>query len=125
MIKTALCAAALALLVSAPGAGADAWRPVPQFCLSADGSGGRCGVARSASTMTHVLVAPGGTTAYVTSNQIFFGSANALLIFNRDPVTGRLTQRAGKAGCISQDSTEGQCEVSRLLGGHGSMELSS
>ena len=45
------------------------------------------------------------------------GSANALLIYNRDPATGRLTQRAGKAGCISQDSTEGQCDTSRLLGG--------
>jgi len=119
-----LFGAAVALLAAAPTAGADAWRPVPQFCLSADGTGGQCTTARSAGTLTHVLVAPGGTTAYVTSDQDFTGSMDALLIFNRDPATGRLTQRAGKAGCISQDSTEGQCDVNRLLGGHGPMELS-
>jgi hypothetical protein len=122
MIKAALCV--LALLVAAPVASADPWRPVPQFCVSASGNEGRCATARAASIVTKVLVAPGGTTAYVNSFQTGLGGANALLIFNRDPVTGRLTQRAGRAGCISQDTTEGECELNRLLGGLGTMELS-
>jgi len=53
------------------------------------------------------------------SGTVFFGSPNALLIYNRDPATGKLTQRAGKAGCISQDGTGGQCDVNRLVGGFG------
>src|SRR4051794_15060997 len=124
MLKIAACAVALVWLAAIPAARADDWRPVPQSCLGADGGGGQCAVAHSGSTLASVLVAPGGTTAYVVSNQIFMGEDNALLIFNRDPATGRLTQRAGRAGCISQDSTEGECDLSRLLGGRGAMALS-
>src|SRR4051812_28236208 len=123
-MKPAACLVVLVFLAAAPAARADAWRPVRESCLSADGSGGQCASAHSGGTLNRVLVAPGGTTAYVTSSQAFMGFANALLVFNRDPVTGRLTQRAGRAGCISQDSTEGECDLSRLLGGRGSMALS-
>src|SRR5689334_8143728 len=117
-------AAAAACLAGAPAARADDWRPVPQSCVSFDGSNGQCGVARAADALNGVLIAPGGTTAYVTSTQLFNGGQNALLIFNRDPATGALTQRAGKAGCISQDSTENQCETNRMLGGPGPLALS-
>src|SRR3954462_1328558 len=92
-------AAAAVCLAGAPAAHADDWRPVPQSCVSFDGSAGQCGLARSGDLPSHVLVAPGGTTAYVASEQEFIGSGDALLIFNRDPATGQLTQRAGKAGC--------------------------
>jgi hypothetical protein len=117
--KLAAGCAAIAWLAGAPAAHAQDWRPVPQSCISFDGSGGQCSPVRSGTFMPNILVAPGGTTAYVASEQIFGGSNDALLIFNRDPATGKLTQRAGKAGCISQDGTGGQCDTSRLLGNFG------
>ena len=118
-MKTAARVGALVWLACVPAARADDWRPVPQSCISMDGSGGQCGLAHSGNTLTHVVVAPGGTTAYVTSAQVFAGEDNALLIYDRDPATGKLTQRAGRAGCISQDGTNGECDISRVLGNFG------
>ena len=120
-VRTKLVAlvSSIACVAGAPAAHADDWRPVQQSCISFDGSGGQCGLARSGQLLSRVLVAPGGTTAYVMSGTVFFGSPNALLIYDRDPATGKLTQREGKAGCISQDGTGGQCDVNRLVGGFG------
>ena len=120
-VRTKLVAlvSSIACAAGAPAAHADDWRPVQQSCISFDGSGGQCGLARSGQLLSRVLVAPGGTTAYVMSGTVLFGSPNALLIYNRDPATGKLTQRVGKAGCISPDGTGGQCDVNRLVGGFG------
>ncbi len=106
----------LLLLVPCARARADAWRPVQQSCVSPDTSGGRCAAAHSGSVLAQPVIGPGGTVAYVASFQILGGSGNAILIFNRDPVTGQLTQRAGKAGCISQDGTGNTCDTVTAFG---------
>jgi hypothetical protein len=123
-MKAAACLGIVASLLCVTAARADDWRPVQQSCVSLDGSNGQCGLARSGDILSNVLIAPGGTTAYVASAQIFAGSDNALLIYDRDPATGTLTQRAGKAGCISQDGTSGQCDVGRALGGANGLAIS-
>lgn len=107
------------MLVPCANARADAWRPVQQSCVSPDTSAGRCSAAHSGLVLSQAVVGPGGTVAYVASFQLFGGSGNAILIFNRDPATGRLTQRPGKAGCISQDGTGNTCETGPSIGANG------
>ncbi len=60
------------------------------FCRKATAAGGSQGVVTS----------PDGRNVYITSRL-----AGAVLIFRRDPATGRLSQPQGKAGCISANGT--------------------
>ena len=62
-----------------------------------------------------MTVSPDGASAY-------YAGGAALAVFDRGPATGALTQKAGTAGCVSQDGTgdgltEGQCAVGRGLEG--------
>ena len=81
----ATCAAVLALLVCAGVASAaDPWRPIPQSCVSSTGTGGACAVSATARGLWKVAVAPGGTHAYGIAHESL-----AIIIFDRDPSTGR------------------------------------
>jgi DNA-binding beta-propeller fold protein YncE len=69
-------------------------------CVSADGSGGKCGVASSAMAGANsVAVSPDGKSIYVSAN-----SGNAVSVFDRAPA-GQITY----AGCVSDDGTGGKC----------------
>ena len=58
---------------------------------------------------------PDGLNVYVAA---YF--ANALTSFDRNPLSGNLTQKPGAAGCISEDGSGGDCEDgSGLDGVHG------
>ena len=91
-------------------ASAEPWRPVPLSCASANGTGGQCATLRAGEGMWNVTVAPGGTTAYGAA-----WGASAVVIFDRNRSTGQLTQRAGTAGCASENGSGGQCADVRAV----------
>jgi DNA-binding beta-propeller fold protein YncE len=93
------CSVVGAVLPSA--ANGDVWRPINTSCVRVVALGS-CVPTTNTGGLWNIAVAPGGTTAYATA-----WDADALLIFNRDPATGRLTQRTGAAGCMSEDAVGG------------------
>ncbi len=78
-------------------------------CISSAGSGGLCATARSIAPVGRVAVTADGTSAYVTSFGVTSGS---VAVFDRDPADGALTQKAGTAGCVSNDGSGGECATS-------------
>jgi hypothetical protein len=90
-----------ATLVAAAPARAEDWAPVAQACASSSGVNG-CAAVRAANGLWQVAVAPDGLTAY----GVAYGG-NALQVFDRDPATGALSQRAGSAGCFTEFTTGG------------------
>lgn len=91
----AVAAATMALLTLAGTASAEPSRPVSQSCMALTDFG-VCSVGRVADGLWKVAVAPGGWHAYGIAH-----NAQAIMIFDRDPATGALTQRPGTAGCVS------------------------
>ena len=69
-------------------------------CVSEDGSGGACGDGTALGGASSVTISPDGKNAYVASGL-------AVSILDRDPSTGKLTQKAGTSGCISENGTSG------------------
>jgi DNA-binding beta-propeller fold protein YncE len=72
-------------------------------CISDSGSGGACADGTALEEATWVTVSPDGESAYVAS-----GGSNAVAVFDRAS-DGTLTQKAGTAGCISNDGSGGAC----------------
>ena len=81
-------------------------------CISDTGSGGACTDGRGLDGAFDVVVSADGLSVFVTA-----GVSNALVIFDRSSATGALTQKAGKAGCISDTGTGGECTEGRGLSG--------
>lgn len=75
--------------------------PVPDGCFSSSGHGGTCTVANGLSRESRLVVSPDDKNVYVASSG--GGGAGAVAVFDRDLVTGELTQKAGTDGCISSD----------------------
>ncbi len=68
---------------------------------------------RAISNVTNVIVSPDGKNVYATGR-----ASNSIAIFDRDPSTGGLTQKAGAAGCITTVTGDVTCTTSgRALGG--------
>ena len=59
-----------------------------------------------------MAVSPDGLNVYVAS-----GFSDAVAVFDREPSTGALTQRAGTEGCWSEDGSSGACSNGRGLQG--------
>lgn len=104
--RAVLAALVVALLLSAT-AQADQWRPVPQSCVSLSSFGGACAVGRASDGLWKVVVAPGGVHAYGIAYD-----SQALMVFDRDPGSGTLTQR-GAGGCVSESGSG--CALARGL----------
>ena len=66
-------------------------------CISNTGNSGGCVDGTALSNPTGVIVSPDGENVYVTA-----AASDSVAVFDRDPVTGALTQKAGSAACISQ-----------------------
>jgi DNA-binding beta-propeller fold protein YncE len=81
-------------------------------CISDTGSGGACTDGRGLDGAFDVVVSADGLSVFVTA-----GVSNALVIFDRSSATGALTQKVGKAGCISDTGTGGECIEGRGLSG--------
>ena len=89
-------------------------KPGTAGCVSDDGSGGLCVDARSMNSPQRVALTSDGTSAYVGLS-VFFGGGGGLAVFDRDPVTGALTQKPGAAGCVTDDGSGGQCTEGRFV----------
>lgn len=81
-------------------------------CVSFNGSGGNCANGVGLGIPVSVTVSPDGKNLYAASG--------ALAVFDRDPTTGVLTQKAGLDGCISQSGTSedgdgGSCTDGRAI----------
>jgi 6-phosphogluconolactonase (cycloisomerase 2 family) len=79
--------------------------PGPGGCISETGSGGACAHGTALANANGVAVSPDGRSLYVAS----IDATNAVLSFDRDPVSGEIAQVPGQAGCTSEDGTAGAC----------------
>ncbi|MDA0182028.1 lactonase family protein [Solirubrobacter phytolaccae] len=107
-----MLAALVVMLAFTTVAQADPWRPVAQSCVSLTGTGGACAVGRASDGLWKVAVAPGGQHAYGIAHD-----SQAIMVFDRNPATGVLTQR-GAGGCLS-DSGSGCALVRGLASNNG------
>ncbi len=85
--------------------GALTQKPGTAGCISDTGSGGECVDGTALDTAQSVVVSPDGTSVYVAAQ---FSGTGALTTFDRNTTSGALTQKAGTAGCITQNGT-GPC----------------
>ena len=81
--------------------------------MSSTGTGGACTVSATARGLWKVAVAPGGTHAYGIAHESL-----AIIIFDRDPSTGLMTQR----GCIGQSG--GDCSGASAIGNPNGIVIS-
>lgn len=83
-------------------------------CIADTPSGpdGGCFDGTALTNATHVAVSPDGKNVYATAP-----GADAVAIFDRDPLTGGLTQKLGTAGCVSETGSGGACQDGVALDG--------
>ena len=86
-------------------------KPGEQGCVAAKRIAG-CMRATALAAPTGVSLSPDGRDLYVASG---INQGNALVSFDRDPANGTLTQKPGRAGCVSQSGTGGKCARGRAL----------
>jgi DNA-binding beta-propeller fold protein YncE len=81
-------------------------KPGTAGCISVVGAGppDNCADGTALDGASKVAVSPDGANVYVASRH-----ADAVAVFDRDPVTGALTEKAGTAACISEDGSGGEC----------------
>ena len=96
---------AVAIFDRNPATGALSQKPGTAGCISGDGSGGACQQGTALRGAAGVTASPHGESVYVASV-----SPDAVAIFDRNRVTGALTQKPGTAGCISADGSGGACQ---------------
>ncbi len=109
----------IAVFDRSPGNGALTQKPAPAGCLNANGDGG-CAAVTGLGGVTDIEVSPDGQSVYVSA--IF---ASSLVVFDRDPATGALTQKPGAAGCIVSDQPpRGPCTEARAVGRAAGIALS-
>ena len=78
-------------------------------CVSETGTGGECANGRALDTAWDVTVSPDGANVYVAA------TLGGIAIFDRNLVTGELTQKAMTAGCIQASAAAG-CTVGVAIG---------
>jgi DNA-binding beta-propeller fold protein YncE len=88
-------------------------------CISAGKKQAKvCAKGRALAETNGVVISADGKNAYAVGYQ-----SNSIAIFDRDPATGALTQKAGKAGCVS-DKGRGGCAVGRAIEGSRAIAIS-
>lgn len=97
-----------------PATGQIAQKAGTAGCVSRTGSGGACAVATDGAFANprRVAFSPDGRHVYVP----FFDDSGGVAIFDRDPLTGALTQKPGAAGCV-RESASANCADARALRG--------
>ena len=78
-------------------------------CVRSTPAGGDCQDGRSMDFPSDIVVSPDGRNVYVAGY-----SADGIAIFDRNLTTGKLTQKAGTAGCVRSFAAEG-CAVAREI----------
>jgi DNA-binding beta-propeller fold protein YncE len=79
-------------------------------CVSETGTSGTCQDGTALDGADGVAVSPDDRNAYVASIE-----SGAVVVFDRDPKTGALTQKPGTSGCISDDGSGGACHDGTAL----------
>jgi DNA-binding beta-propeller fold protein YncE len=87
-------------------------------CIAEFDNGGRCVVGVALDDPESVVVSPDGKSAYVASFE-----SDAVAVLDR-AADGRLTQKAGTAGCISDTGSGGACVDGVALNGPVSVAVS-
>ena len=72
-------------------------------CVSLGGAAG-CATGKALDQPSAVTLSPDGKHAYAAAT-----GSNAVVVMDRDDLTGALTQVAGTAGCVSEDGSAGAC----------------
>jgi DNA-binding beta-propeller fold protein YncE len=80
-------------------------------CVSETGSSGACTDGFGLQGAFAVSLSPDGRSLYAATLD------GAVVVFDRDPATGAVTQKAGRLGCISDDGTGGACTDGNALDG--------
>jgi DNA-binding beta-propeller fold protein YncE len=93
----------------APG-GALRRKPGPAGCVTESGSRGRCANGKALKDASSTAISSDGRSLYVTSV-----ASHAVAVFDRDPATGALAQKRGRAGCFSDSGTGGRCTNAKAL----------
>jgi DNA-binding beta-propeller fold protein YncE len=81
-------------------------------CVSLSGTGGNCAMAVGLYGPEGVAASVDGRTVYVAASV-----ADAIVVFDRNPSTGSLTQKAGLAGCAAVGGAGGLCANATALNG--------
>jgi DNA-binding beta-propeller fold protein YncE len=105
-----------------PSTGVLTPKPGLAGCVSETGTlptGASCTDGRALELVRSFAISPDGNNVYVAA-QI----SNAVAVFDRDLSTGDLTQKPGKAGCISEPGTGGECTDGEALSGAISLAAS-
>ncbi len=84
-----------AAVAVAPATGVIAQKQGRAGCVSLSGTGGACARGRALESPAAIAVSADGRNAYVAS------PIDGIAVFDRDLTTGALTQKAGRAGCMS------------------------
>lgn len=90
-------------------------------CVSETGNGGACTDGKALRIPNSVALSGDDGHVYVAS-----ADSDAVAIFRRNPTTGRLAQLvgpAGKAGCVSEDGSAGECADGKALDGARSVAV--
>ena len=99
------------------GGGGLAQKPGAAGCVSSTLSG--CQKGKALKEAEEIAVSPDGKSVYVTSYL-----SSSISIFDRSRATGRLIQKRGRAGCISEDPVKGGCAHARALDEPQDVEVS-
>jgi DNA-binding beta-propeller fold protein YncE len=107
----------LALLAGTAAAATPVQLPGTAGCVSLKGEGG-CTAGRAiAEPQGPLAISPDGRSAYLVAHSNPEAlSANALDVFDRDPATGALTQKAGAVGCLAASGRDGCTRDAVLFG---------
>jgi DNA-binding beta-propeller fold protein YncE len=82
-------------------------------CVSETGSGGACTDGRLLTETYDLAISPDGRNAYATSWG--YPGDGALQVFDRDPLTGRMTQRTSAQDCYRDTPVSGDCTDARQM----------
>ncbi len=115
---------AIAIFDRDPRTGALTQKGGTAGCISSEPSEDGCGKTESILAPLTLAISPDGRSVYVASsgfpteghNVRTSATGRSISIFERDAGTGALTQRPGRAGCVSGAGTGGNCEFVAGLG---------
>jgi DNA-binding beta-propeller fold protein YncE len=88
-------------------------------CVTEDGTAGACADGVALDTAARVVVSPDGRNAYATAL-----ASDSVVVFDRNPITGALAQKAGFDGCVSETGTGGLCAHGVALDGASDVAVS-
>jgi DNA-binding beta-propeller fold protein YncE len=91
----------------------------PATCVAKPGAPAACARGRALDGARGIALSPDGRNVYVAAA----GQSGGVAVFVREPETGRLTQLAGKAGCLTE-SGSGGCTKARAVRGAAQIAMS-